>query len=225
MKIEQSPVNRQWMDELNEQYAYRCLPMTYASKHGWSINLLEDVKVVWHGGWNKDQTEILEGREQVPGINFVDNGTGNGIVTFHMHAVPRTPPDWNIWIMGAPNLVVPGAHPLSGIVETDWSYSALTSNWKITEPKKIITFKKGSPVLFFIPVHKTQLENFVFEHKNLSDDQDIFKNLNDFESYRSDIDSKGISSFSKTYLRGKNPDGTFPWWPHKHKKNIKLYEG
>lgn len=223
LKIEQSPVSRQWMDDTAMGYAYRCLPMTYASRHGWSMNLAEDVVVSWDGGIGIESTKIISGRFQ-NGVRVADNGTGNGVVTFHLNAVPRTSKDWNIWIMGAPNLVVPGASPLSGVVESDWMFSSPTSNWKITEPNKIVTFKKGDPVFFFIPVHKTELEEFEIQHLNLSDEPEMQKNFIDHVNWRNETETAGKGVFGKMYLRGKNPDGNTPDWEHNHKTRLYLKE-
>lgn len=222
MEIEQSPVDRDWMNQLNLSYGYRCLPMTYANRHGWAIKLIHDVEVIWDGSSSSSGTQIICGRDQ-NGTRFADNGTGNGIVTFHLNAIPRTPPDWNLWIIGAPNLVIPGASPLSGIVESDWMSSSPTMNWKITEPNKLITFKAGDPVLFFIPVHKTQLEEFTLSHKSLQDDEDMNLRYNEFSTWRSKEAMEGRSAFGKKYLKGKNPDGSVPDWPHNHKTKLSLH--
>lgn len=221
LHIEQSPVDRQWMDDTHMGYAYRCLPMTYASRHGWCFRLVEDVEVLWDGGTAADNTQIICGREQ-NGIRVADNGTGNGVVTFHLNAVPRTPKDWNLWIMGAPNLVIPGASALSGVVESDWMFSSPTSNWKITEPNKLITFKKGDPVFFFIPIHKTELEEFTIEHT--TPDSDMNKHLSDFGKWRAEAEASGQGVFGKMYLRGHRPDGSKPEWEHNHKTKLKLDE-
>jgi hypothetical protein len=221
LKIEQAPVDRQWMDDTFMGYAYRCLPMTYANRHGWCFRLAEDVQVIWDGGTGASSTQILSGINQ-NGYRVVDNGTGNGIITFHLNAIPRTPKDWNIWIMGAPNLVIPGVSPLGGVVESDWMFSSPTSNWKITEENKVITFKKGDPVFFFIPIHKTELEEFQIEDAEL--DENLIKHLEDFGNWRKETESAGKSVFGKMYLKGIRTDGTKPEWGHNHKTKLKLHQ-
>lgn len=220
LSIEQSPVTREWMDQTALGYSYRCLPMTYANRHGWCIRLVEDVEVTWHGNPSLKSTEIHNGRTQ-NGVRFADNGTGNGIITFHLNAIPRTSKDWNLWIMGAPNLVIPGASPLSGIVESDWMFTSPTSNWKLTEPGKKVIFRAGDPVLFFIPIHKTQLEEFTLSHHNISDDDEIVKNYNDHYSWRMQAEANG-SVFGKMYMRGINPDGSKPLYEYQHKTKLYL---
>lgn len=223
MQIEQSTVNREWMSQTRQGYAYRCLPMTYANRHGWCICLTEDVKVVWDGRVNAEGTTIISGREQ-NGIRFANNGTGNGIITFHFNAIPRTSKNWNIWIMGAPNLVIPGASPLSGIIESDWMFTSPTANWKITEINKVVTFKKGDPVIFFVPIHKTELEEFNIEHHQIDYNSEMYKYFVDHAEWRQDNDKNGKESFGKMYLRGVRPDKSKPDWEHNHKPKLTLHE-
>jgi hypothetical protein len=194
--------------------------MTYANRHGWCFRLVEDVQVIWDGSNTVQGTKILSGIEQ-NGFKVTDNGTGNGVVTFHLNAIPRTSSNWNLWIMGAPNLVIPGASPLSGVIESDWIFSSPTANWKITEPNKVITFKKGDPVFFFIPIHKTELEDFTIQHADL--DEDLSKHLSDFGQWREKEQSSGKGVFGKMYLKGIRPDGTKPEWDHHHKTKLKLH--
>ncbi len=224
LKIEQAPVNRQWMDDTAMGYAYRCLPMTYASRHGWAVRAPFDVQVVWDGGDQAPSTQIICGRYTEHGAVFADNGTGNGIVTFHINAIPRTPPDYNLWLMGGPNLVIPGASPLSGVVESDWTFASPTMNWKLTDPNRVVTFKKGDPVFFFVPIHKTYLEEFELQHADVHDDKGILDRLNDHIRWRHDTEAKGEAVFGKKYMRGQNPDGSTPDWEHNHMTRLILNE-
>ena len=64
LPIEQAPVDRQWMDDTDSGYAYRCLPMTYANRHGWCVRLATDVEVIW--------------------VSAAENDGDNGIVAVHL---------------------------------------------------------------------------------------------------------------------------------------------
>lgn len=224
LNIEQAPVNRAWMDSTPGGYAYRCLPMTYASRHGWAVRAPYDIEVIWDGGNNEDSTKIICGRYTEHGAVFADNGTGNGILTFHINAVPRTPPEFNLWLMGGPNLVIPGASPLSGVVESDWTFASPTMNWKLTEPNKLVTFKKGDPVFFFVPVHKTYLEFFEILHADIADEPEMLSRLNEHAQWRQETEARGEAVFGKKYMRGQNPDGSTPNWEHNHMTRLLLHE-
>ena len=210
------------MDDTVGQYAYRCLPMSYASQHGWALRAPYDVEVFWDGGISASSTQIICGRHTEHGGVFADNGTGNGIVTFHLNAIIRTPPGWSTWIMGGPNLVVPGAAPLSGVVETDWVWSSPTMNWKLTDPGRTVVFRKGDPVFFFFPFEKTYLEDFSMEHHDANEDPGVIGRYNEHLRWRRETESAGKPVFGKMYMRGLNPDGTKPDWPHTHKTKLHL---
>lgn len=222
LPIVQSPVDREWMDNTSRGYAYRCLPMTFASQHGWAVLAPHDVQAIWEGGDNADNMTIICGRYTDTGQVFADNGTGNGILTFHVNAVPRTPPGWNMWVMPAPNLVIPGASPLSAIIETDWSPSSPTMNWKLTDPGRLVTFKKGDPVFFFIPIPKTMIDDFSMEHYGIEEDPQVEKPLRSFEKFRADKTLKNEEVFGRHYIKGKLHDDSVPDWPHEHVTKTKL---
>jgi hypothetical protein len=223
LDIVQSPVNRQWMDDTAKGYAYRCLPMTFASQYGWAVKAPYDVQAVWDGTAEASGMKIICGRYTETNHIFADNGTGNGILTFHINAIPRTPPGWGIWIMPAPNLVIPGAQPLSAIIETDWSPSSPTMNWKFTDPGRLVTFKKGDPVFFFVPVNKTMIEEFSMQHFGIEDYPEIKGPLAKFINFREDKKTKKEDVFGKHYMRGQLHDGSTPNWEHTHITKTKLY--
>ena len=222
LPIEQAPVDRQWMDDTDSGYAYRCLPMTYANRHGWCVRLATDVEVIWDGSISAQGTQIICGGNQ-NGLRMADNGTGNGVVTFHLNSIPRTSPDWSLWIMGAPNLVIPGASALSGIIETDWAFGSPTSNWKITEPNKVVTFKKGDPVIFFIPIHRTALETFQLRNFVMQENEDINRHYVDHARWRQKTEAEGKGVFGKMYLKGIRADGTKPETSEFHKTRLHLH--
>jgi hypothetical protein len=198
--------------------------MTYASRHGWAVRAPSDIQVVWNGGVTADSTEIICGRYTEFGTIFTDNGTGNGIVTFHINAVPRTLPEYSLWLMGGPNLVVPGASPLSGVVESDWTFASPTMNWKLTDPGRLVTFKKGDPVFFFVPIHKTYLEEFDIQHADISENPGMQERMLEHIRWRRETESAGEAVFGKKYMRGQNPDGSTPDWEHKHMTRLSLHE-
>lgn len=221
VQMVQSTISREWMDNTPKGYAYRCLPMTFASQHGWAVLAPHDVEAVWNGGDSADSMTIISGRYTEHGHVFADNGTGNGILTFHVNAVPRTPPGWNLWIMPAPNLVIPGASPLSAIIETDWSPSSPTMNWKFTDPGRVVKFKKGDPVFFYVPIPKAMIDDFVTETHGIDDDPEVAKHLRNFEQFRAEAIKTG-DVFGKHYIKGKLHDNSTPWWAHEHVTKTKL---
>jgi hypothetical protein len=77
---------------------------------------------------------------------------GAGVLTFSIPYLFRTPSGVNLWVKGPSNYFKDGAHPLEGIVETDWSPATFTMNWKLTRPGFRVRFKRGEPICMVVPV-------------------------------------------------------------------------
>ena len=84
---------------------------------------------------------------------------GQGMLTFHIEGIFRTPPGWNLWIGGSPNQAKDGIAPLTGVVETDWSPFTFTMNWRFTRPDHWVRFEAREPICFFFPVQRALLED------------------------------------------------------------------
>ncbi len=54
--LEVAPLNRKWMDETNQRFAYRCLPLVIANQCGWMIHCPFGFTAKWNG--NADQKAI-----------------------------------------------------------------------------------------------------------------------------------------------------------------------
>lgn len=83
---------------------------------------------------------------------------GEGVLTFHIGGLFRTPPGWNLWVGGSPNSPKDGIYPLTGVVETDWSPYTFTMNWRFTRPDHRVHFEAGEPFCFIFPVQRAVLE-------------------------------------------------------------------
>ncbi|MFI4960960.1 MAG: DUF6065 family protein, partial [Hyphomicrobiales bacterium] len=48
--IRPAPADREWMDNIDQRFAYRCLPLSIANAHGWEILCAAGFTAVWDGG-------------------------------------------------------------------------------------------------------------------------------------------------------------------------------
>ena len=157
--IRPAEATRDWMDQTNEKFAYRCLPLNIANAHGWEFLMPCDVSVFWNGG--QEAKDIIvrappgSPKEQLPVSIF-----GHGVLTFHIFGIFRTPPGWNMFIGGPPNTGKNGIVPLNGVIETDWSPYSFTMNWRFLQRNRWMRFKKGEPFCFVFPVQRQILERF-----------------------------------------------------------------
>lgn len=147
-----APAKRGWMDDTVDSFAYRCLPLGIANQAGWILTC----PVCFEATWN--------GRESPSGsILFVFDGPtqryerqiqshfGSGIITFAVPYLFRTEPGIGLLVRGLPNSAKHGCVPLEGFVETDWSSSTFTMNWKVQQPNMPVSLVRGEPICFIQP--------------------------------------------------------------------------
>lgn len=218
-RIESATRERNWMDNTNGEFAYRCLPLIMANQHGWCVYSNNELEFGWNGSNNLDAVKVIKDGRGVAQSIF-----GYGIITFHIMHLIQTTPDTNLYISGAPNHIKPGVQALSGLVETDWSPYTFTMNWQITEPNRIIRFTPDEPICFFFPVPRGRLEKTQIVVDNLSNNPILEKQHKDFSQgrlafYQSDEYRKG--NWEKHYFQGKYPDGTRCPFNHQTKLNLK----
>jgi hypothetical protein len=176
MPIEAAPVERDWMDASINRFAYRCLPLAIANRAGWIIRNPTTFVAVWNGGLSMNDTQVNFNPSQdtfesyqtyttitlttppkpaeplKPPDKRITSHFGSGIVTFSIPYLFRTPRGINLWVKGPTNSIKDGAHPLEGIVETDWLTATFTMNWKLTRPRMPVTFKAGEPICMIVPI-------------------------------------------------------------------------
>jgi hypothetical protein len=156
--IRPASATRDWMDGTQLSFAYRCLPLNIANAHGWEILSPVGFEAIWNGqpGLGDVQVRLAPGADAkyAPVSAF-----GEGILTFHIHGLFRTPPGWNLWVGGSPNSPKDGIYPLTGVIETDWSPYTFTMNWRFTRRNHWLRFDAGEPICFLFPVQRAVLEH------------------------------------------------------------------
>lgn len=155
--IRPASARRDWMDGTPESYAYRCLPLNIANAHGWEVLSPFAFEARWNGGPAVGDVEIRAPEDAEPHRAPVSL-FGSGVITFHIEGLFRTPPGWNLWVGGSPNLAKDGIAALTGVVETDWSPFTFTMNWRFTRPGHWVRFEAGEPICFFFPVQRGLLD-------------------------------------------------------------------
>lgn len=216
--IRQGVRERKWMDETEDKYAYRCLPLTIANQNGYEIATTKQIKLIWNGGNALDDIYIETGAQGIVSSHF-----GYGIVTFHLNLLVRTPKDVNMHVGGLPNSPKRGITPLEGIVETDWNPATFTMNWKITEPYKEIIFDPFEPFCFIYPIERKYVEKFRAVIRPLDGNEEELKRHNEWaESRGSFNENNGKRDWQKHYFQGIYNDQSK--CPIDHQTKIKLKE-
>src|SRR5215469_5139020 len=141
------------MDRSPESFAYRCLPLNIANAHGWELLSPCGFEAEWNGGPAVQDVVVRPD----PGTALRDAPTalfGQGVITFHVDGLFRTPEGFNLWVGGPPNAMKDGLSPLGGVIETDWSPFSFTMNWRFTRPRHVVRFEENEPFCFLFPVQR-----------------------------------------------------------------------
>jgi hypothetical protein len=144
------------MDQTDQRYAYRCLPLSIANAHGWEILCGSGLTASWDGGRTLDSIKLMPdgGGEGMALSHF-----GHGILTFNVPCVFQTEPGYDLMAMGPINRPKDGIAALSAVIETDWSPYSFTMNWLFTRPQSV-RFEKGEPFCHIMPVRRGEIEAF-----------------------------------------------------------------
>jgi hypothetical protein len=214
MDIRPAPLEREWMDNTGERFAYRCLPLNIANAHGWEILCPASFSAVWNG--NQDLAAInirFEDPDQQP---FAISHFGHGTLTFHIPCLFRTDPGWDLMAQGPINRPKDGIAALSGIIETDWAPYTFTMNWIFTQPEVDVNFEKGEPFCHIFPVQRGLLASVEPEMKQLSSEPELERQYQAWnesrKTFNAALQQPGSSAqaerWQKMYYRGLSPDGT-----------------
>ncbi|MDB5367518.1 MAG: hypothetical protein JWM77_3445 [Rhodospirillales bacterium] len=208
-----APATRPWMDATPEKYAYRCLPLSIANAHGWELLVPSPFMAEWRGSKAHDGVTVtsLSGGPAPAMSHF-----GSGVLTFHVNALFRTDPGWNLFVGGPLNRPKHGIQGLTGLIETDWTVASFTMNWMFTAPGRV-TFAEGEPFCFFFPVQRGHLDTIEPRSERIAAPQNraVYdqyvawrdgraKFLKDLPVAGSEANQAG---WEKSYFQGSNPNG------------------
>jgi hypothetical protein len=229
-----APARRAWMDETASQFAYRCLPLVIANQSGWLLKSAVSFTAIWTGGKTLPDVRVAFYPEQVGYGGWkpeqcVVSHFGEGILTFVVPYLFRTPAGYNMWVKGPANCFKDGIQALEGIIETDWSHATFTMNWKFTRANQAIRFEAGEPICQLVPAPRGLLEQFQPELRSLNNDADVAADfarwrearrafMDDLKVQGSDAQRRG---WEKGYVKGKMADGS---QFDRHQTSLKLRE-
>ena len=170
--IRSAPRERRWMEDADKKFPYRCLPLVIANQYGWEILSTHHIRATWDGT-SKPKGLCLENL-QGDGPLHCHSHFGEGVLTFQIPFLFKTPDGWNLMVRGPTNSSKDGIAALDGIIETDWAHSTFTMNWRFTRACTV-EFAIGEPICLFFPIQRGVLEMFRGEFRMLEADRE-FKN-------------------------------------------------
>jgi len=229
--IRPAPASRAWMDATPESFAYRCLPLNIANAHGWEVLSPVGFQARWNGGADVGSVEIRLA-EGVDAARAPVSLFGQGTITFHIEAIIRTPPGWNLWVGGSPNRGKDGIAPLGGVIETDWSPFTFTMNWRFTRPGCWVQFEALEPICFMFPVERGAIEAFTPRFEPLDADPATRARFEAWSQARDSFQAQVRESppvtpadrWQKHYYRGVDVEGVALVKDHRAKLRLKPFD-
>jgi hypothetical protein len=215
MPLQPAPVQRDWMEKTRENFANRCLPLRIANQFGWFLLNTEDVQVTWDGGEGREALKVSRatGKRAGPATSHF----GQGILTWQLPYLFRTPPGYNLYVRGPTNYFKDGAHALDGIIESDWAVASFTMNWKITCIGVPVHFVVGEPIAMIMPVARGELEKFQVVIEDIGKEPALHEQHRAWAMSRAQFSlalpksKRGDATWQKHYFFGKAIEGpAFP---------------
>jgi len=211
-----APLERDWMDRSPQGFAYRCLPLNIANAHGWLILNSAPFVAEWDGRADLDAVSVRA--IAAPGELLASSHFGSGILTFHVKALFRTDPGYDLLVTGPINQPKDAIQPLTGVVETDWTAATFTMNWKFTRKGVSIAFEQDEPFCMVFPVRRGLIESVEPEIRSLDTDPALRAAYAAFvdsrRAFNRELAEPGSEAqrqqWQKDYFRGRGAVATAP---------------
>ncbi|MCV7163621.1 DUF6065 family protein [Mycobacterium stomatepiae] len=210
-----APIGRAWMPDMSKTrtgWPNRCLPMLIANQSGWELRNPCAFTATWMGqpgGVDVMITPHQRGTDQfLPASHF-----GNGILTWHLPLLFRTPPDYNL-------------------VETDWASASFSMNWKLTRKLMPVRFEVDEPICMIVPQRRGELEEFAPELKSIAADEELHRKYEFFLRSRSRaqqleqlarVDAGEQVQWQGDYTRGRHTDGEAGAPDHQTRRHLRSF--
>lgn len=162
VKINQMPLQREWMDDTFDKHAYHCHPMSMANRLGWSISFTEDVSFIWDGVTSPEAKHV----RILSGSDFASSRRGTRTVSFDTQLFISPEKNVSILTMPPPNMFFEDYQCVSTIISTSANVGDFPVAIMVKSPNKVINIKAGTPVASIFPISITELNNTELFVKN-----------------------------------------------------------
>jgi len=185
-----------------------------ANAHGWQIFTPAGFWAMWDGTDRAEGVHICAD-PTMPSSHTPVSVFGSGIVTIHTHGIFRTPPGWNLWVCGPPNMAKDGATALTGVIESDWIIMTFTMNWQLTRPDHWVRWDANEAICHLMPIQRGIMEQWKPEIRLMKDEPDLQRQYATWSASRDAFQVKMKSGpavapadgWQKHYFRGLDMDG------------------
>ena len=231
MKLCTASSGREWIDQTDQGFGNRCLPMRIANQAGWVVLNDRPLRAKWLGGTRLSDVVI----EQVgdPPHSALSH-FGHGILTFTIPFLFRTAAGTGLLFRGPANSPKDAIAALEGLVETEWSIATATMNWKFTRANTWIEFAYGEAICMVVPQKFDSLENLHPRILDIREYPDTYAGYEAWKKSRGEfieslrkLDPETVKqAWQRHYFHGSAPHVEPNWnvLPHEHRTRLKLLE-
>jgi hypothetical protein len=233
-RITPAPSSRTWMSAMSATrngWPNRCLPMLIANQSGWELRNRCAFTATWMG--REDDVDVMIQPDKRDTGQFLPvSHFGNGILTWHLPMLFRTPAGYNLLVRGPANYPKDAVYPLEGIVETDWASPSFSMSWKFTRKLMPVRFEVDEPICMIVPQRRAELEEFAPELRRIESDEDLQRKHEFF--LRSRDAAKQIEQIARVaageqvewqgdYTRGRHTDGEAGTPDHQTRRHLRSF--
>ena len=212
MPIRSAQRARDWIEELPDRFAYRCLPLAIANQVGWEILNQTPFTARWNGKEGLDAISFSFDGDPNP---LVGSHFGHGVLTFSLGYLFRTTKSHNLWVKGPANRPKDGIAALEGIIETDWAPFTFTMNWQFTRKRQKVRFERDEPIATIFPYPRHYLRKFDPLLMNLNQNAKLYEQYvswrDDRLAFNEDLQREGSDAqkegWQRTYMKGEDQVG------------------
>jgi hypothetical protein len=230
-QITPAPVSRVWMSEAPVGWPSRCLPMLIANQSGWELRNPCAFSATWIGQENDVDVQITPDKRDT-GQFLPLSHFGNGILTWNLPLLFRTPPGYNLLVRGPANYPKDAVYPLEGIVESDWASASFSMSWKLTRKLMPVRFEVDEPICMIVPQRRAELEEFAPELRRIESDEDL-QRKHEFFLHSRDA-AKQMEQVARVaagervewqgdYTRGRHTDGEAGTPDHQTRRHLRSF--
>jgi len=205
--------------------------MLVANQNGWELRNPCAFTATWFGQENGVDL-LIESDEYVANQLLPASHFGNGILTWRLPVLFRTPPGYNLLVRGPANYPKDAVCPLEGIVETDWASASFSMSWKLTRKLMPVRFEVDEPICMIVPQRRGDLEEFAPELRRIESDEDLQRKHEFFLGSRDA--AKQIEQLARVaagepvewqgdYTRGNHTDGEAGAPDHQTRRHLRSF--
>jgi hypothetical protein len=232
-EIAPAPLNRAWMAGMAEKrigWPTRCLPMLIANQSGWELRNRCGFTATWFG---QDGVDVRIAPDKRDSAQFLPSSHfGNGILTWHLPMLFRTPPGYNLLVRGPANQPKDGVSALEGIVETDWASASFSMSWKLTRKLWPVRFEVDEPICMIVPQRRGELEEFSPELRPIESDEELqrkhelflhSRNVTSQAEQAARVAEGKSVEWQGDYTRGRHRDGEAGTPDHQTRRHLRSF--